>query len=216
MRERRFYGVVQLDVGELLPADDFLLSLDRQGVPLGEVVKVFLYDHIAAAGEGGVFLADQRGVDRGPLHGVFRAVDETKQVAVVEVFEALHLVGRKHGVAKPRHDARRHLEAQVHARGADMEQQVARRGDGVMHAADFAKGVQLSRFRRSEQAVPRVGADPHDAGESAIGRAKADAPHQRGEIAAQAARRSLGFRPGAQSDDQKNGGARQPGVDGLW
>jgi len=49
-------------------------------------MKVFLDDHIAAAGEDGVFLADQRGVDRGPPR-VFRAVDETKQVAVVEIFE---------------------------------------------------------------------------------------------------------------------------------
>ena len=147
MRETRLRGFGQLDVREFLPADDFLLLLDRHRVPLVEVVKVFLDDYIAAAGEIGVFLADHGGVDGGLRDGIFRSVDETQQIAIIEVSEAMHLVRHRRGAAKPRHDLRRHLEAQVHARGANMEQQVARRG-----RRDARRGF------RGKDAVPWVAA----------------------------------------------------------
>jgi hypothetical protein len=115
-----------------------------------------LDDHVASAGERGILRADEGGVDRGLRHGVFRPIDEAEQVAVVKVFEAVHFVGHRDGGAEPRDDSRRELETQIHARRADMKEKVARGGDGVMHAADFAERVQVFRFRRSPKLLPGV------------------------------------------------------------
>ena len=175
-------GVVELDVAELGPADDLLLLLDGHRVPCREVMQVLLDDHVAAAGEGRVLLADEGGVDGRLVDGILRAVDETEQVAIVEVLEAVHFVRRGDGAAQPRHDLRRQLEAEIHARGADMEEDVARRRDGVMLAADLAERMQFLRPRRAEQPVPGVGAERHDAGQPAL------------EVAE--ARRRAGDRPG--------------------
>ena len=120
--------IVQLDVGQLLAADDLFLLLDRDFVPLLHVVQVLLHDDVAAALERLVLVADQRGVARGLGHRVFRAVDEAEQVAVVEILEALGRVGHRHRAFQPRHDQRGQLETEVHALGAQVEQQVAGRG----------------------------------------------------------------------------------------
>ena len=72
-----------------------LLLLDGHCVPSLQVVQVLLHDHVAAAGERGVLLADDGGVDGCLVDGVLRAVDEAHQVAVVEILEAVHLVGRR-------------------------------------------------------------------------------------------------------------------------
>jgi hypothetical protein len=107
------------------------------------------------------------------------------------------------------------FKAEIHAGGADMEQEIAGRRRCVMHAANLAEGVQLFRFRHSEQAVPGRRPDPHDARQSTVERAKSDAPDQRGEIAAQAPHRFLGGYSRVQRHDQKNCGAGQPGIDSL-
>ena len=179
---------------KLGPADDLLLFLDGHVVPSLQVVKVLLHDHVAAAGEGRVLLADDGGVDGGLVHRILRAVDEAEQVAIVEVLEAVHFVGRGDGAAEPRHDLRRQLEAQIHARGADMKQDVARRRDGVMLAADLAERMQVLRPRRAEQPVPGVGAESHDAGQPAVEVAKADRAQEGGEIATQRPHGVIAFR----------------------
>ena len=46
----------------------------------------------------------------------------------------MHFAHRTHHVAESGHDQRRHLEAQVHAHGANMKENIARRDDGVMTA----------------------------------------------------------------------------------
>ena len=92
MRGGRLDRVVQLDIGQLGAADDAFLRFGRQRVPPGHIVQVFLHDDIAAAGEGGIFLADQRGVDRRRAARVFGPIDEAQQVAGVEIAEAVHLV----------------------------------------------------------------------------------------------------------------------------
>ena len=63
---------------------DALLLLDRQRVPGGQVVQVLLHDHVAAAGELRVLVADQRRAAARPGR-VLGAVDEAEQVALVEV-----------------------------------------------------------------------------------------------------------------------------------
>ena len=116
-----------------------------------------------------------RGVDRRLTRRVLRAVDEADEIAVVEIAEAMHFVDGRDRVAEPRHDLRRQLEAEVHALGADVEQEIARRGDRMARSgADLAERMQLRRPRRAEQPVPGVRADAHDAGEISLEVAEAD------------------------------------------
>ena len=76
VRRGRLDRVVEFDIGELGAADDALLRLGRQRVPSGKVVQVFLRDHVAAAGEDGILLADQHGLDHLKAPRVLGAVDE--------------------------------------------------------------------------------------------------------------------------------------------
>ena len=103
VREGGLDRVVQFDVVELGPADDVLLLLGGQGVPLGQVMQVLLDDHVAAAGVRRVLGADHRRLDRVLAGRVLRPVHEADQVPVVEVAEAVHLVD---GVRWPRPAAR--------------------------------------------------------------------------------------------------------------
>jgi hypothetical protein len=48
-------------------------------------------------------------------------MDEARQIALVEVLEAMHFVLRGDGVADAGHDVGGQLEAQVHVRGTDVE-----------------------------------------------------------------------------------------------
>ena len=162
--------------------DDFLLLLDRQRVPFVQIMQVLLHDHVAATGKHGVLLADDGGIDRGLIHGVLRAVDEADQVAIIKVGETMHFVRCGDGIAKPRHDLCRQLEAQIGARGADMKEDVARRCDGMMPAADFAEGMQVFRLWLSEETVPYVGAERHDAGQPTLKVTEADRAQQRGQV----------------------------------
>ena len=57
------------------------------------IVKIFLDDDIAAAGKGGVLFANERGLESEGASWILGAVDETDKVAIVEVTEALNLVG---------------------------------------------------------------------------------------------------------------------------
>src|SRR5262249_52997982 len=113
VRRRRLYRVVQFDVGQLAAADDALLRLRRQRVPSVQIVEIFLHDHIAATGECGILLTDERGVDHRLATRILSAVDEAQEVAVIEVTKAVDLVDRRDRVAEACHDLRRHLEAKV-------------------------------------------------------------------------------------------------------
>ena len=87
---------------------------------------------------------------------VLGAVDEPEQVALVEVDEAVHLVGDRRRAVQPRHDLLGELEAQVHPGRADVEQQVAGRADGVPPAGpQFAERMQPGRAAAGRSAGPR-------------------------------------------------------------
>ena len=148
-------------------------------------MQVFLHGHIAAAGEAAILVADQHRIERSLALRVFGAVDKAQEVALVEIAKAVHLVGDRNRVAQTRHDQARQLEAQIHALGADVKQDVARRGDRVARSgAEFPERVQLGRARLAEQAVPNRRSEPDDAGQSAFEVAKADGAQQRREIGA--------------------------------
>ena len=162
----RFDGVVEFDVGKLGPADNALLSFRRQRVPSANVVQVFLHDHIAAAGECGVFCADIDGIVGLLGRRIFRTVNEAEEIAVVEIAKAMDFIDRRGRVADPGHDLGRQLEAQIHALGANVEEEIAGRGNRMARASlDLAKGVQLRRPRLAKETIPRVRANSHDARE---------------------------------------------------
>ncbi len=206
----RLDGVVKLDVGKLVAADDALLGFGRQRIPAGQIVKIFLHDHVAAAGECRVLRADIDGIVGCLTRGVLRSVDKADQIAVVEIAKAVHFVDRRNRVTELRHDLRRQFEAEIHALGADVKQQVAGRGDRMARAGfDFAERMQFRRPRCAKQSVPRVRSEPHHAGQIAFDIAKAHRADQSGEIAAQRSDGVAACRPGIHRDDQKDRGAGQ-------
>ena len=100
-------ALVGLTASSSSMSDSFVRPMMRSCSSVGsafqpvEIVQVFLHDHVAAAGERGILVADERGVDRRVPVRVLGAVDEAEQVAVVEVAEAVHLVDGGDGVAEP-------------------------------------------------------------------------------------------------------------------
>ena len=107
----RFDRIVQLYIGEFRAADDPLLGLGRQRVPSRQIVQILLHDDVTAAGERGILLANQGRVDRCLVRRIFRSVNETEQIARIEIAEAVHLVRWSDGIAQFYHDLRRQLEA---------------------------------------------------------------------------------------------------------
>src|SRR5262249_14066556 len=140
--------------------DDPFLFLDRDGVPGGEVVQVFLHDQVATAGEVRLAVLDDGrlfGVRTGRVLG---AVDEAHQVPFVEVFESVRLVHHGGGAGQLLHQLAGQLEAQVHPPGPQVENQVARgRNRRVPGTDDLAERVQVGRARAAEEPVP--GVRPH-------------------------------------------------------
>src|SRR4029077_142653 len=108
-----------------------------------------------------------------------------EEIAVVEIAKPMHFVDRRNRIAEPGHDLRRQLEAEVHALGANVEEEIARRRARMARARlDLSKGMQLRRPRITEEPVPRLGADPQDAGEISLDIAETDRTYQPREVAA--------------------------------
>ena len=179
-------------------------------------MDVLLHDHIAAACERRVL-----GPDDGRIPGLIAAwilgpVDEPHDVAVVKVAEAVNLVGDGHCVAEGVHDLRRELEAEVRKLGADMKEKVARRRDGMaIGCADLPERVELSGPRRAEECVPGVRTDPRDAGESRLDVPELDSANQAGEAGEEGAQRRRVVAGVANTDDEKDRGARERTNDRL-
>ena len=103
--------VVKLNVVQLRAADDSLLLLSREGMPRFKVVHVLLYDNVAAAGGGCVLLGDEDRGGHGGTDGVGRAINESEEVANVEVAEADGLVDDRNSVAQQVHQLPLELKA---------------------------------------------------------------------------------------------------------
>ena len=159
-------------------------SVER--IPSVKIVEIFLHDDVAAAGERGVLVADDHGIDHCLAPRILRPVDETHEIAVVKVTEAMHFVYRQYSISETRHDLHRKFEAQIHTLRADVEQQVARRGNRMARScANLLERTKLRRPRRSKEPVPRVGPKGHDAGEAPFKVAKFHCSQQRGEVSAE-------------------------------
>ena len=81
--------------------------------------------------------------------------------------------------------------------------------------ADLAEGMQLRRARRAEEAVPGVGTEAHDAGESGFRVAKTNRAQKPRQIRAERKNGGAIFVKGIDGEDEKNGGAGERPGDGL-
>ena len=114
-------------------------------------MKVFLHQHITAAGERHILDVHQRGVDRRLTHWVLRSVDKADEITIIEIFEPMHFVDGRDRVPEARHDLLRQFKTQVHALRTDMKKEIARRGDRMPRASpDLAERMQFGRPRRTE------------------------------------------------------------------
>ena len=75
--------------------------------------------------------------------------------------------------------------------------------------------MQFRRPRRPEEPVPRVGANPHNAGEPPFEVAKFHRAQQRGEVAAERAYGRAMVRPGLECHDQEDRGTGERRGDRL-
>ena len=101
--------------------------------------------------------------------------------------------------------------------GTNVEKQIAGCGDGVAPLrADLSERVQFRWSRLTEEPVPRIRSDTHNARKPVFRRSKSHGAHKRGQIGAQGSH----LRPwlGAWVDgcDQKERGARERRVHRLW
>ena len=171
----RLHGIVELDVRKLGAPDNALLGFGGEHVPTGHIVQVFLHDHVAAAGEESIFGAQISGIDRRLRRRVLGAIDEADEIAVVEIAKTMHFIDHGNGLAEPGHDLRCQLEAEIHALGANVEEEIAGRGDGMARAGpDFPKRMQFRRPRLTKEPVPRVGSNTYHAGEVSLDIAESD------------------------------------------
>src|SRR5262249_18448641 len=108
------------------------------------------------------------------------------------------------------HDLHGQLETQVHALGPDMEENVARCGNGMARAgANLLKRMKLGRTRRTEELVPGIRSKSGDTGNARLNVAKLNSTHQSREVGAKSAqmRDCTLVLPDAQH--QKNRGPRK-------
>src|SRR5216683_2547680 len=146
-------------------SESLVRPMSGQRIPPVHVVKILLHDDVTAAGKGRILAADHGGVQSRLACGIFRSVDKSKQVTAVEVAKAVDLIRQRNCGPDPCHDQRRQFEAQIHALRPDVEQEVARGGDGVARSrSDLAKRMQFGRPRLPEESIPSLGPERHDAG----------------------------------------------------
>src|SRR5207302_5932860 len=93
------------------------------------------------------------------------SVDKADEIAIIEIFKAMHFVHGRDSVPEPRHDLRRQLEAEIRALGANVEDQVAGRGHRMARSGlDFLERMQFRRPRQAKEIVPGGRSKSHHAG----------------------------------------------------
>src|SRR5260370_19324656 len=87
---------------------------------------------------------------------------------------------------EPSHELRDELEAEVHPRRADVEENAAGRGQGMASSSvDLLEPVELCRRGRAEELVPDRRAKPDYAGQVALQVTVRNRPYQRREVPAE-------------------------------
>ena len=156
VRLARRVVVVELDVVDLGAADDRLLLLGRQRRPGRQIVQVLLHDDVAAAGEVGILVADERRRRAGRGRSGSRCRRRSRAGRGRRSSESpVTSSTTAHGVAEPVEQQPLELEAQVVALGADVEEQVARRRRRACTGPRIAANGAAPRARPGE-AGPRA------------------------------------------------------------
>src|SRR5262249_62003199 len=128
-----------------------------------------------APGEGGVSGAHRGGIARRLCRRILRAMDKADKTAVVEIAKTMHFADGGTRFAEPSHDLRCQLEAEIHALGANVKEEIAGCSDGVTRAgSNLPKRMQFRRPRLAKEPVPRVGSNSHHAGEVSLNIAEAN------------------------------------------
>src|SRR5580704_4653375 len=123
-------------------------------------MKVLLDNHIAAAFKGRVFVANNCSLASGVSSRIFRAIDEPDDITIFEISKTLDLIRNRDRIPDAFHNLSRQFKAEVNSLGSNVEEDIARGGDGVATTgANLLKGVKLSGTLRSKQLVPGVRAE---------------------------------------------------------
>ena len=77
------------------------------------------------------------------------------------------------------------------------------------------EGMKFGRTWQAKEAVPGVGTEAPNAGESTFGGAKTDSPKKRGEIGAERKNPGAISVTGIELEDEKNGGVHERSGNGL-
>src|SRR5262249_20725271 len=152
VRARRTHGIVELDVVGFRATDRVFLILGGQRIPLREVGHVTLYRDVAAPGVFRVLIADDRPETTLTALRVLGAVHEADEVTIVHVGKTVSLVGDLDRIAELVDEDPRQLVAEVAPIGANVEEEVARRGRRRARAVDERpERVQLRGPRPSRR-----------------------------------------------------------------
>jgi hypothetical protein len=151
-------------------------------------VQVLLHDDVTPASEIRILVADDRGARGRDAGRILGAVDETQQVALVEVLEPMHFVDDSGMARKPVGHQPGEFEADVETTCPQVKQQVSRGRDGAVLGADhFCERVQTDRRRIIEEPTPQSRPDPHNAAEARIRPPETDRPREAGHVGKQIA-----------------------------
>src|ERR1700723_1713610 len=142
-------------------------------------MQILLHNHVAASSKGRILAVYDRRLACCIGARILRAGDKAQHVAVIKIAETMPLVGHRDHIPDAVHNLGRQFKAQVYAFGSDMEENVARRGDGMTLAGvNLPKQMKLGRPRRSEELVPGIRPESRDAGKTRFDVTKLDSPYQ--------------------------------------
>lgn len=188
-----------------LASYDTLLLFNRKRVPALHIVQILLDDNVAAADERGVFAADDRGFDGAYVARVLGAVDESDQIACVEVTEAVRFVVNRNRPGNAFHAVGHQLEAHVHARRANVQQHVTRgRHRMSVRCTNLAKRVQFRRSRHSEKLIPNRRSKADRAGKPGFRIARAHGADESGQIGGEGPHGRRAIAPRFDARDQEH------------
>ena len=94
---------------------------------------------------------------------IFCSVDESDDIAIIEITKAVNLVGNRNRVAEAIHDLSCQFKTEVVAFCSNVKEDVTRSGDGVAGAcANLAKRMKLGGSRCTKKFVPGLRPESND------------------------------------------------------
>ena len=151
-------------------------------------MRILLHDHIAAAGKCVIFVADKDSFDGFVAPRILRAIDKSKKITIIEIAKSVHFIDWSNSVTDSSHNLRSKLEAQIHALGANMKQQVAGCGDRMPGACpNFSKRMKFRWARQTKHLIPRIRSETQNTRKTCFDIARFDRAHNSGKFSAKRA-----------------------------